>query len=81
MTPELIKQHIANVANLTDSELVHHQKCCTSHDQAKKLKAYKTAIEKERKRRGRVNLVADVTPLDEQVAEAETQEAYMKGKS
>ena len=57
---------------MSDDDLVHHQKCCTSSDHAKRLKVYATAIEKERKRRGRINLVADVTPLDEQGPDYET---------
>jgi len=76
-----IKQAIKEVPLRSDDDLIFLQKCCTSHVQAKELKAYKSAIERERKRRGRVNLVADVTPLDEQVAEAEAQEAYLKGES
>jgi hypothetical protein len=80
MTPELIKLHIANIPNMSDDELVHHQKCCTSSDHAKKLKAYAKAIEKERRARGRIKLVEDVTPLDEQQAEAEAHEAYLKGE-
>ena len=65
-TPEVIADNIANIPNLTDDELIFHQKCSTSSNYAKQLKPYHTAILAERKKRGKIQQIDEVVPLDEQ---------------
>lgn len=79
ITPELIKQHIDDIPNRTDSDLQHLFKCSSSHG-GKLMKPYELAIAKERKKRGTSKYISEQS-IEEQVAEYETKEAYLNGET
>lgn len=61
MNPDLIKPTIDNLPNLTDEELVHIWKCCSSYTgpNSKQLDPLMKAIDKQRKANGKARTIED----------------------
>lgn len=80
ITEELVNEHIADIPNRTDEELAYYFQCASSHDNTKLMKPYKMAVDKERKRRGKIQAVAEVS-LDEVVAKEKAAKKAEEAKS